>query len=720
MKNKILIPLLVVGALITFFSFRYVNSGTSSAERKSLIIKTIMQTIKDGHYSARDINDSFSSKVYHRVLDRIDYEKLFFTQKDIDELKKYEFSLDDEINSGSIEFYEKMNGMAVSNLARAEKFYKEILDKPFSFDTDDSIQLSSDKLTFATDESALNARWYQHLKFRVLGKYVDLKKEQEKRIQDKDTSLKKIKTDAELETDARASIRKNNDSYFKRWHKIDENERFSIFYVECITNTEDPHTEYFPPQDKKRFDEMMSGAFFGIGAQLKSDDDGKVKIVSIITGSPCWKQGELKAGDEIVKVAQALGEPVDVQGFDIEDVVKLIRGEENTVVRLTVKRMDGSSKIIPIKRGKVETEETFAKSAIVNSKDGPVGYIYLREFYNDFQHANGRRCAKDVSDEVQKLKNAGVTGIVLDLRENGGGSLSDVVDMVGLFVGKGPVVQVKSNDAAPMTLSARNDAVLYDGPLAIMVNGNSASASEILAAAMQDYKRAVIVGATTYGKGTVQKVVSLDEFVDPLTRMKMQSNNEGPIGALKITIQKFYRINGGSTQLKGVTPDVALPDYQDLSMGERHDKSALQWDEIAPAAYTPSNPPINYNNIVQMSNARVANNPIFNLIKENATRIKKQEEDGTFSLNEAKYRKEVEEANSTSKKLEEMQKKQDMLTIVNPKEDMSRINTDSSTVKKNEDWMKYLKKDIYIAETVNIINDLSKTRMTLNMNTDKK
>ena len=722
MKNKIFIPLLIVSALIAFFSFRYVNSGTGSDERRSLILKTVMQTIKEGHYSPREVNDSFSAKVYHRILERLDYEKIFFTQEDVDQLKKNEFQIDDQINVGSVEFFNQVDGMFTKNIDKAEKLYQDILKKPFVFNTDDSIKFSYEKQVYAANDKELRNRWYQHLKFRVLSRYVDMKKDQEKKVADKDTSLKICKTDTELEVDARTAIKKNYDSYFKRLRKLDANERFSAFFINCITDAEDPHTEYFPPRDKQRFDEAMSGSFFGIGAALK-DEEGKIKISSIITGSPCWKQGELKAGDEIIKVAQPAAEPVDIQGYEIDDVVQLIRGKEGTVVRLTVKKIDGSTKVIPITRGKVELEETFAKSAIINSADGPVGYIYLREFYADFQHPNGRRCSKDVAEEVAKLKNAGVKGIILDLRENGGGSLNDVVDMAGLFIDKGPIVQVKSNDVAPMTLSDKIEGALYDGPLAIMVNSNSASASEIMAAAMQDYKRAIIVGATTFGKGTVQKVVSLDEMLDPLTRMKMhqgdnttnsgQPTAESSIGALKITMQKFYRINGGSTQLKGVTPDITLPDYQDMSSGERKDKSALPWDEIPAAQYSPVGNVGSIPDIATMSTKRVAANPIFNLVKDNAVRIKKQEEESAYSLNEVKFRKQTEEANGISKKLEDLQKNQAQLTITNPKEDLKRISVDSVSMKRNEDWMKYLKKDVYLAETVSIINDMSKYSMTV-------
>ncbi len=474
------------------------------------------------------------------------------------------------------------------------------------------------------------------------------------------------------------------------------------------------------PDNKKRFDVAMSGTFYGIGAQLK-EEEGKIKVAAIIPGTPSWKQGDLKAGDEIIKVAQGKAEPVDVQGFDIDEAVKMIRGKKGSEVRLTVRRVDGSTKVIPIVRDEVLLEEVFAKSAVIQSPEGPMGYIYLPEFYADFQNRNGRRSGVDVAIEVQKLKEAGVKGIILDLRNNGGGSLSDVIDMAGLFIDQGPVVQVKASGIVPQTMSDERKGVLWDGPLVVMVNQNSASASEILAAAMQDYKRGIIVGTPTFGKGTVQRIISLDEVFtrsNPLALVTEGSgySSDSPFGSLKITTQKFYRVNGGSTQLNGVTPDIILPDpYYGLKLGERRDKAALPWDEIKPAAYETMANAVNVAALAELSKKRVANNPTFKVIKESAARIKEREENNIYVLNETAYKKELEEANATSKKLEEIQKKSIPFEVINLKSDMTKINMDSSTVAKNQEWIKALQKDVYLYETVNILNDLRKMQANLSM-----
>ncbi len=756
MRNKILIPLLLIGALAAFFSFKYSRvTGQTSDEKRKLVVQMVMKVINGGHYSPKELDDTFSARVFNKLVKEFDYDKLYFTQQDRAKLGAYEFKIDDEIKGNSIEFFDSLDAIYMRRSMGVEKYYTEILARPFNFEGHEILQLNPDKKDYAADETQLKERWGQYLKYRVLAKYVDLKSDQEKLKEKLDTgSYKKytikgkgdtsitvyvgrdktdtikgatIKTNAELEAQAREDIRKSYDRYFTRMHKWKDDDRFTA-YVDAITETEDPHTQYFPPDDKKDFDVSMSGSFVGIGAKLSPEND-KVTVSSIIVGSPAAHQGELKAGDEITKVGQGSETPVDITGYELNDVIKLIRGPKGSEVRLTVKRMDGSTRVIPIKRGVIEIEETFAKSAIIKSKEGPVGYIRLPEFYADFNHTSGRTCSADVAAEVKKLKEAGVTGIILDLRDNGGGSLGDVVDMAGIFVGRGPVVQVKNNAAKPTVLPAQvYDSALYTGPLVIMVNENSASASEILAAAMQDYKRAVIVGANTYGKGTVQKMVELDQMVDPMTRLQMMGDSTGAqggsIGAVKLTMEKFYRINGGSTQLKGVSPDITIPDaydgYDDEELGERHNRSALPWDDIDAAKYKTTNSLGNLKQLATLSESRIVTNPTFKLIEENAEIVKKKRDDNKISLNETEFKREQEQLNATSKKLEELQKKSIAMDMTNPPADLGKINDDSTAMTKNKDWLKALSKDIYISESVNIVNDLPKSTSKVNLGTGMK
>lgn len=717
MKNKILIPLLILGALAAFFSFRYsAKNVRSSDQKRKLIIEMVMAATEHEHFSPRQVDDTFSSRVYNKMMGYFDREKLYFTRQDVAMLRRYEYKIDDQIKQNSIEFFDSFDAVYQRRLADAEKIYPTILAQPFSFSANERMVTDPEKEEYADAGKGVDTKWKQILKYRVLEKYVELKDGQEKKV--KDSANYKTKTDTELEAQAREDVKKMYQRYFKNMHKITDNNRFTA-YVNAIAEIEDPHSNYFPPVEKKDFDAQMSGSFFGIGAQLKEDqENNKITITAIVTGSPSWKQGELKADDEILKVAQGAKTPVDVQGFELTDVVSMIRGEKGTEVRLTVKKPDGTIKVVPIIRDVVSLEDVFAKSAIIKTEEGKVGYIHLPEFYSDFNHTSGRRCATDIRDEVLKLKSEGVTGIILDLRYNGGGSLGDVVEMSGIFTGRGPVVQVKNSNASVNVLRSQiSDTPIYSGPFVIMVNEGSASASEILAAAMQDYKRAVIVGSPTFGKGTVQKMVPLDEILNPMTRMQLQNDTSGDpsIGSLKLTMEKFYRVNGASTQLKGVTPDIILPDpyafMDEDDMGERRNKSALPYDEIPAANYKPTNSVTNLNQLAKMSRNRVNNNPIFKVLEETNNFKKKKMEDKSVSLNEKQYKKEKEEMSAVSKKMEEIQKDAKLLEMASLSADMPRINLDSTSIAKNKDWLKNKSKDIYIAETVNIINDMTKSGM---------
>lgn len=731
MRNKILIPSLILGILAAFFSFRYLGSGEQYAGegQNDIILQTVMGVMQEGHYSPRSLDDSFSMKVYDKSIENLDYGKKFFLQTDIDQLSAYRLTIDDQIKDNSLEFFDKINTMFVKRVDDAKKFYATLLDKPFSFDGNDSVQLDGEKLSFVKTEKELKDRWQAQLKYSVLAKYRDLKEEDEKKV--KDSAGYKAKTFATLEKDARQSVSKIQERYFKRLVKFNNDDRFALF-MNAITGSEDPHTTFMQPTDKKKFDEMMSGSFIGIGATLQQQEDGRVKVTSIVTGSPSWKQGKLKAEDLIEKVAQGDQTPVDVIGFDLDDVVKMIRGKEGTEVRLSVKHPDGTNEIVPIVRAKVELEDIFAKSAIIEDDGQRIGYIYLPEFYADFNNASGRRCSKDVEAEVIKLMAENVSGIILDLRNNGGGSLSDVVDMTGIFTGAGPVVQVRGSGNQSITLSAKQDKPIYTGPLAIMVNGNSASASEIMAAAIQDYKRGVVIGANSFGKGTVQKIVPLDQFVSPAARRQIiegmiaakggEVEYDG-IGSLKLTIQKFYRINGGSTQLKGVVPDVLLPDAYELleETGERRDKSALAWDKISQVGFEPFFAPSSFTELATLSKRRVDANENFKLVMQTAQRIKRQQDNNTVPLNEQKYMAKLKEAKDITAKLDELDSMSTGLNVVNLQADLSRVNVDTAAKAKNDNWLKALKKDVYVAEASNVLNDWIKgaVKVTAINNSDR-
>ena len=512
------------------------------------------------------------------------------------------------------------------------------------------------------------------------------------------------KTDTQLEQMARTKVLAVLDRSFNRQKLIFTGQEQFNTYVNVVTDLMDPHTEYFPPVESRSFEEDLSGRFFGIGAQLR-DDDGAIKIASLITGSPAWKSGKVQINDEIIKVAQGKEEPVDVRGYAVTDVVKLIRGTKGTEVRLTFKKADGTTQVVSLIRDEIVQDEQFARSAVINESNGKIGYIFLPEFYADFDRPNGNRCSQDVANEIIKLKKENVQGIILDLRNNGGGSLPEVVNMVGLFIKQGPVVQVKDRNGKPAILSDNDTSVLYDGPLAVMVNEFSASASEIFAAAIQDYKRGIIVGSDTYGKGTVQRTLPLGKPLDIFS-------GQTEYGTLKLTFEKFYRIDGGSTQLKGVTPDVALPDpYDYLKLREKDQPSALAWDQLQKANYTEFNSGVNWNTVETEAKSRIQANTSFNTILKNAEWLKNNA-DKKYSLNLQEYQKEQSLLRTTVKQDDSLSRLASPMDIQPVSSDSARYYSNADSLKGDRylQWLKNVQKDIYINETVNVIQDINKAR----------
>lgn len=656
-----------------------------SESKREAIYKTLYGILSEGHYSPKEIDDMFSEKVFDDFIERMDYGKSFFLQSDIDKFQAYKYQIDNEIEKGESDFFQTVHKTYEKRRVEAEAAYKKYANTVFDFTQDEEIELDGKKLKWASNKAELEARWLQNLKYRVLSRYNELLKDEK--------NAKKNKK--ELQVEAFESVKKSTDYYYRRMKKFGEKEQFA-FYLNAITLAFDPHTTYLAPKDKKRFDEEMSGTFFGIGAVL-SMKENICEISQIISGAPCWKQGSLKVGDGILKVAQGSEEPVEVVGWDLEDIVTKIRGKQGTEVRLTVKHLDGSQEVIPIIRDKVEIEQTFAKSIIIKNNNNKIGMISLPSFYADFTDFDGRRSSTDMKNEIEKLKAEGVDGIIIDLRNNGGGSLGDVVDIAGYFIEDGPVVQVRSRGRRPQVMPDRDPSVLYNGPLAILINSNSASASEILAAAMQDYKRAIILGSTSFGKGTVQRIVNLDDY--------FQGNKDNlPLGNLKITTQKFYRVNGGSTQLKGVEPDVKIPNaFEYLDLGERADENAMEWDQIAKADYDSYK--MDYSKLIAKSNARIKADKKFNLILKSAKQLKEQRDNNRYSLNLPKYQSQLLQAEKDSKAYENLQKTGNKLSLANISSVQRMVEKDTIEKRKNKDWQELLEKDPYITEAVNVLND---------------
>ena len=694
-RNAFLMTLVAAAALVAATCPK-----ATPADKEAVMLQKMMEAVSMLHYSPQSLNDELSKKVYKVYIDRIDGGRRFLTQADVEKLQGFENQIDDQVKALSFDFFNTSVQLIDAGVVRAEAYYKEAIAAKHDFNIAESVELDGDKTPFAKDEAELKEMWRKTIKYNILTRYVDKVEAREEGKTDA-----KDKSDADLLAQATKETQKTYDDYFKRIKKVKRTDRLSI-YLNSIVNVFDPHTEYFQPIEKQNFDIGMSGRLIGIGARLQIDlETDLTKVTEIVVGGPAWKQGELKDGDLIMKVAQGEKEPVDVAGMDLDEVVSMIRGQLNTEVRLTVKsKSDGKVKVVSIIREEVISDEGFAKSLIL--QDGAagnrIGYIKLPKFYADFEREDGRDCSNDVAAEVEKLKAQGVKGIIIDLRNNGGGSLRDVVEMSGLFIEQGPIVQVKGRMERPDVLSDLDPSVQYAGPLVIMVNESSASASEIMAAALQDYGRAIIVGTPTYGKGTVQRFFDLDRFVN--------TNDIKPLGQTKITIQKFFRINGGSTQLKGVTPDIILPDtYMEIPTGEKDNEHPMAWTQISPVKYSQQVVDMKkLPEIVTLSKKRVEKSEAFRLIVEKAKQNKQQRDESIVNLNLAKYRESEKRTSELGKKFENMYKPIDGFTAENLPEDLKALNAtqDSAKIIRNTEWLKGVKKDIHLYETLQIIRDL--------------
>lgn len=702
-KKFIPILILLIGTGI-FVTFKTMGRGDGINDnprtKNEKILRNVGIVLEQGHYNPKTIDDNFSKLVFKKYIDDLDPDKFIFLQKDIDGLKKYETKIDDEIHGTNLESYYAINSLYVTRLDEIIKSYKQILSRPFTFTSDETILMDGDKRTFPKTEADKNDYGRKRLKYFVLSRYSDLVDEREKNI---GKAGYVAKADSTLEREARQQVIKQMDRYFATL--ISHNKPDAMFsdFVNAITSTMDPHTTYFAPVDKRSFDELLSGTFYGIGAQLK-EDDGKIKIASLVTGGPAWKSGNIIVEDEIIKIAQGKGEPVDVTGYSVIDAVKLIRGaEKNSEVKLTLKKSDGTTKVVSLLRDKINLEETFVKSAIINGTH-KIGYIYLPEFYANFEDPQGRRCAVDVAKEIEKLKVENVEGIVMDLRGNGGGSLYDVVDMAGLFIQDGPICQVKGRDEKPMVLNDRDKGVLYTGPLTVMVDELSASASEIFAAAIQDYNRGIVIGSSsTYGKGTVQRDVSLDPEAENIFFKKASGDG---LGNIKLTFRKFYRINGGATQLKGVTPDIVVPDRLEyIKIREKDNPDALSWDVISKATYTPWNPGYDVRTLINKTNLQLNSDTTFKLIK-NGTQLLEKNSEKSYSLNIQKYREDLKQLRTTAKQLDSLNKLKIELNVTNSAQDMANLQVDKDKTDRNKLWLKRVSGDIYINETIKVMDNM--------------
>jgi len=686
---KIIIPIFLLLGLFTYKTF-----AQDEVQKDKVILGLINKILPQAHYAPTNIDDSFSEEIHTNFIKALDPSKRFFLKEDIKQFSKFKHKLDDEIKNQNIDFYLIAVNKFKQRLTETQEFYKELLKEPFDFDKEECINVDYDSIVYAKNKKQRLGYWRKQLKLNTLNRLYD-KSEDEKQTK-KDSLEYVVKSFDILEKEARMAAEEQMDDYYIRMNELTDVDWYPI-YINTIVAAFDPHTYYFSPKMKDRFDINMSGKLEGIGARLQKKGD-YTKIVSIISGGPAWKAGELEVGDLILKVAQGDDEPVDIVGMRLDDAIKLIKGKKGTVVKLSLKRIDGSKKIISITRDVVELEETFAKTSTVDYNGKKYGLINLPGFYIDFNKRNARNSTTDMKHEIEELKKEGIEGLLIDLRNNGGGSLKTAIEIAGLFIKKGPIVQVKYKNEKPRVDKDTDSKIQWDGALVILVNEFSASASEIFAAAMQDYNRAVIIGSKqTFGKGTVQNVLGLNRF----------TSYPGDIGALKMTVQKFYRINGGSTQLKGVESDIAIPDrYTYMDIGERDEENPLKWDKIKSLEYDQINSYINFDKVVNNANERVNNNPHFNLINDYAKWLKSNQEDTKVFLNFEDYKNDMKKHKLASEKFDLIKDYKNDLVFKSPLYELPLVKNDSILAKKREDWHADLSKDIYIEEALRVVSEL--------------
>ena len=679
-------------SLVIYFEISNVNFSSDEPNKDRLLVDLVSYVLDKLHYDPQIINDDFSIKVYDDFIDAVDSQKRFLLKSDLELFSQFKLSIDDQINSSDIAFFNIVYETLKTRIDEVEGFYSEILEVPFSFQIDEEINLDYENLEYASNTAELKKTWRKRLKLSALDGYAS-----KKEIKDN----KKVISEEEIEKESRTAILENLKDFFQFNSELERSDWFSI-YLNSIVTQFDPHTSYLAPEAKEAFDQNISGKFQGIGARLFKRNQ-QVEISEIIIGGPVWRDNLLNVGDIIIAVAQSADEePTEISLMKLNDATDLIKGEKGTNVFLTVKRVDGGVEQIQITRDIVELEETYAKSSIIKDDSNVYGLINLPRFYVDFDDYGERNAASDIKKEILELKNKDINGLILDLRNNGGGSLKTVVDITGFFIEKGPVVQVKSIGGRKEILKDNDPSIIWDGPLVILVNEFSASASEILAAALQDYNRAIILGSKqTYGKGTVQNIIDLNNVIS--------GNTYGDLGSLKITTDKFYRINGGSTQLEGVKSDLIFPNrYSYIDIGEKDLENPLSWDKIDPARYDNSVKVFNYAQAITNSKERIGQNEYFSIIDNHAKLIKAKQEDKTISLDYISYKKDQEDFKLQSDKLKVIEEFNSPYLFEWNDNNLNLNSSYNDDMKEKRDrWIESLQKDIYVDEAMNLLKDLS-------------
>ncbi|MEO8702926.1 MAG: carboxy terminal-processing peptidase [Kofleriaceae bacterium] len=688
-------------------------------QREAALSETVLQLFEREHLLRKHLDDSVSRDAYKTYLDRLDGTKMYLLQSDREALDKYADKIDDELRAGSLDLAHDGAKIQASRLAQIEKWVDELLAKPFDHTNEEFVELDPKKLQPAATEADLRERWRQRLELEVLERVAQMetrlkppkpdpkKKKDAKKDDDEEDDKRAIPvaqippTPEGRDAKARADLAKAYAGRFARLKNPGPLDAASNL-VNAVASSLDPHTTYLPPADKANFDIHMSGSLEGIGAVLR-ERDHYIEIIEIVPGGATAKHGGVTAGDLIMSVQQDGKDPVDVLDMKIDDVVKMVRGPKGTVVRLRIQKAAGNEETVAITRDVVVVEDTYARGAVIQHKSGPqYGYIHLPGFYGGKN--SPRTSAVDMKKLFIEMRTRKVAGVIIDIRSNGGGLLSDAVDITGDLIDEGPVVMVQDSRGKREILGDDQKGIEYDGPVVVLVDRFSASASEILAGALQDYKRAIIVGTgATHGKGTVQTLADLDRA----TGGKIE------LGSLKITIQQFFRVSGSSTQREGVTPDILLPDnFAYVESGERELDHAIAWSSIPAAQYVkwPGAARWNLPVLAQRSAARVAKQPMLSKIATTTAILKTRRNDTRVPLAKAAWearrvdlRKALDAASPDYKALPAS-------LVVKPIDDPALPAKLPDANGKTDDriakWADNLAKDPWVDEGVNILGDM--------------
>lgn len=700
MKILLQSPVALSIVLSCCFFFPGYSQQNPDLQQQAILLYKVLEK---NHYSPPPLDDKLSKQVFTRFIQVLDPQRLYFTATDFDQLSVFNSQLDEELKGKSWKYLPLASTLFKRRLLDAEKIVNETMQKPFNFSANETITFGSkDSLHFAANEKELGQRWNKWLKYQTLSQIVNFQEEANAAETDKSSA---VLPNEQAMRQKVLLLEKRKIRRILEHPSGFENYVASLFF-NAITYCYDPHTNFLSKTDLQNYEAGMSKEAFSFGIDLDENVTGDIVIDRLIPGGPAWKSNELHKGDKLIKLQWKGKESIDLSGADLTEVENLISSSNEDRMELTVRTVNGLVKTVSLVKEKIRADENIVKSFILNGEK-KIGYISLPGFYTEWENMTALGCANDVAKEIVKLKAAGIDGIILDIRYNGGGSLMEGLSLAGIFINEGPLCVMQGRERKPYALKDMNRGTIYDGPLVLMVNSQSASASEILASTLQDYNRALIVGSTTYGKATGQIVMPLDTTNRPPSQ---RTKDKSLMGFSTVTVEKLYRITGKSAQLKGVQPDIYLPDiYEKLPYRESIYTFALSSDSVNKKLVYAALKSLPVKELAQKSNSRIAEDPFFTLVKKvdefPGGSVKK--ENKTIPLTPAYFKNLATERRLWWESYGKATVREtDLFTVENTDYDKELMRIDAYSKEINELTMDNLQSDVYIMETFQILKDL--------------